>query len=86
MKTPHLEHDNVRLCSIPNLPGTPLSLHWVSRLVGSSCRLIQKFIVIYGMLTPGFTIMQSDMERLALCMVAFDLEEYAKITLPLLKA
>lgn len=74
----HLEHDNVRLCSVPSLPGTPLSLHWVSGLVGSPCHtvqdLIQEFLVIYGMMTPGFTIMQSDMKRLALSVVAFDLE------------
>lgn len=38
------------------------------------------------MVTPEFTIMQSDMERLALCVVAFDLDKYAKITLSLLKA
>lgn len=40
--------------------------------------LIQEFIVIYGTVTPGFTIMQSDMKRLALSMVAFDLDGYAK--------
>lgn len=89
MKIPHLEHDNIRLCSIPNLPGTPLSLHWVSGLVGSPCHtvqyLIQEFIVTYGMVTPGFTITQSDVKRLALSVVAFDLDGYAKITVVFVK-
>lgn len=38
------------------------------------------------MVTPEFTIMQSDVERLALRVVASDLDRYAKITLSLLKA
>lgn len=41
VKIQHLEHDDVRLCSIPNLPGTSLSLHWVYGLVGSPSHTAQ---------------------------------------------